>query len=49
MTPPIKPPVKKKPYTPPVLTCYGTVRELTQKVGVQGQRDGLRTNSRTSV
>ena len=23
----------KKPYTPPILTVYGTIRELTQAVG----------------
>ena len=29
----------KKPYSKPTLTVYGTVRELTQKVGVHGSRD----------
>jgi hypothetical protein len=36
-------PVKReprKPYTKPTLTVYGTVRELTQKVGRTGQADG---------
>jgi hypothetical protein len=33
----------KKPYTKPTLTVYGTVRELTQKVGTAGQRDGGRS------
>ncbi len=30
----------KKPYSKPLLTVYGTVRELTQAVGNRGQRDG---------
>jgi hypothetical protein len=30
----------KKPYSTPVLTIYGTVRELTQTVGFQKTRDG---------
>ena len=30
----------KKPYSPPILTVYGTVRELTQKVGLRRTRDG---------
>lgn len=33
----------KKPYTKPTLTVYGTVRELTQKVGVHGTLDGRLT------
>jgi hypothetical protein len=36
-------PVKReprKPYTKPTLTVYGTVRELTQKVGRTGKPDG---------
>lgn len=32
----------KKPYSKPKLTVYGTVRELTQSTGVNGQRDGAR-------
>jgi hypothetical protein len=38
-------PVKReprKPYSKPTLTLYGTVRELTQKVGHSGQLDGQR-------
>jgi len=31
---------KKKPYSSPVLTVYGTVRELTQMVGTVGTADG---------
>jgi hypothetical protein len=41
----------KKPYSKPSLTVYGTVRELTQRVGRNGSRDGgggLRAN-RTHV
>jgi hypothetical protein len=30
----------KKPYSSPILTVYGTVRELTQKVGLFRTRDG---------
>ncbi|MGH9686896.1 MAG: lasso RiPP family leader peptide-containing protein [Candidatus Acidiferrales bacterium] len=33
-------PEPKKPYTPPVLTKYGTVRDLTNRVGRSGRRDG---------
>jgi hypothetical protein len=29
----------KKPYSSPVLTTYGTVQELTQRVGVHGSSD----------
>lgn len=32
----------KKPYKKPSLTVYGTLRELTQKVGVSGKADGGR-------
>jgi hypothetical protein len=32
----------KRPYSSPILTVYGTVRELTQKVGLVRQRDGGR-------
>ena len=32
----------KKPYAKPSLTVYGTVRELTKKVGTVGNRDGGR-------
>jgi hypothetical protein len=30
----------KKTYTKPTLTVYGTVRELTQKLGHNGRVDG---------
>ncbi len=32
----------KKPYSSPILTVYGTVRELTQKVGLVRKTDGGR-------
>jgi len=38
-------PVKREPkktYKKPTLTVYGTLRELTQKVGVSGKSDGNR-------
>lgn len=31
---------KKKPYSPPVLTAYGTVQELTQTLSGRGKPDG---------
>lgn len=34
-----RPPVAKKKYSPPLLTVHGTVRELTQKVGLHGKKD----------
>jgi hypothetical protein len=36
-------PGPKKPYSEPKLTVYGTVRELTQKVGRNGKTDGGRS------
>jgi hypothetical protein len=33
-------PETKKPYSKPKLTVYGTMRELTQKVGHSGKLDG---------
>lgn len=30
----------KKPYSKPTLTLYGTVRDLTQRVGPNGGGDG---------
>jgi len=30
----------KKPYSIPILRKYGTVQELTQKVGIHGNSDG---------
>ncbi|HYA89619.1 MAG TPA: lasso RiPP family leader peptide-containing protein [archaeon] len=49
MDKPVKPD-GKKPYTSPLLTVYGTVRELTQKVGLLRTQDGGRfPRVRTSV
>jgi hypothetical protein len=31
---------KKKPYSCPIITVYGTVKELTRTVGITGNRDG---------
>jgi hypothetical protein len=40
----------KKPYSSPVLTVYGTVRDLTNKNGPIGQNDGGRfPRSKTHV
>ena len=40
----------KKTYSKPLLTVYGTVRELTQAVGNRGRRDGGRRRTmRTHV
>jgi len=30
----------KKPYSAPVLTVYGTIRDLTKRNGVIGHNDG---------
>jgi len=32
----------KKPYVSPKLTIYGTVQELTKRIGIHGNRDGGR-------
>ena len=40
MDKPVAPGPKKKTYLSPVLTVYGTIRELTQKVGVHNAGDG---------
>ena len=32
----------KKPYSAPLITVYGTVQELTQKIGLRGTKDGGR-------
>jgi hypothetical protein len=37
---------KKKPYSPPLLTVYGTVQQLTQKVVGSGKPDGQVVNHR---
>lgn len=44
------PPEPKKPYSTPVLTVYGTVRDLTKAVGNRRSKDGGKGNtSRTSL
>lgn len=44
-----KPPLKKQ-YSPPKLTVYGTVEELTKKVGAHGQLDhGVPPHFRTNI
>jgi hypothetical protein len=30
----------KKPYSSPIITIYGTVQELTQRVGLRSRNDG---------
>jgi hypothetical protein len=35
-------PPTKKPYSAPLLTVYGTIRELTQKIGKSGMLDNAR-------
>jgi hypothetical protein len=40
--------VPKKKYTPPALTKYGTVSELTQRVGHTGAADGARRRATRS-
>ncbi len=40
MLKPVKRDNKKKPYSSPLITVYGTVRELTQKVGIRRHSDG---------
>ena len=43
-------PTPKKPYSAPVLMIYGTVQELTQKVGLRKNRDnGRAPRVRTSL
>lgn len=41
----------KKPYSPPLLLIYGTVQELTKKVGNHGSRDRLGgiSNNKTHI
>ena len=34
--------VLKKPYNPPILIVHGTVKDLTQRTGTVGHRDGGR-------
>ena len=45
-------PVKrdKKPYSSPVIIVYGTVQQLTLRVGLKGNRDGgTNLKIRTSI
>jgi hypothetical protein len=43
-------PGPKRPYSEPKLTVYGTVRELTQKVGRRGKSDsGTAPRNRTHI
>ncbi len=42
-------PIPKKPYLSPKLTVYGTVRELTLKVGIHGKKDGARFGPRNTT
>ena len=37
--------VAKKPYSSPIITMYGTVRELTQHVGLRGNPDSTAPRS----
>jgi hypothetical protein len=38
----------KKPYSSPIITVYGTVQELTQKIGIHGNKDsGLPRSQKT--
>jgi hypothetical protein len=30
----------KKPYTSPILTVYGTIKQITEAVGLRRTRDG---------
>ena len=40
MLKPVKKRDSKKPYSSPILTVYGTVQQLTQKVGLRRAPDG---------
>jgi hypothetical protein len=49
MDKPVKP-EPKKPYTPPKVTVYGTVRELTLHMGTKGSPDHpIGRQNRTNV
>ena len=37
---PPAPPAPKKPYRPPTLARWGTLRDITQTVGRNGNKDG---------
>ena len=34
-------PAPRRPYTPPTVTCYGDIEDLTQGGGMGGQSDGM--------
>jgi hypothetical protein len=42
-------PIPKKPYLSPKLTVYGTVRELTLKIGRHGKPDGAPRGPRNTT
>ncbi len=46
MDKPVKP-EPKKPYSPPKVTVYGTVRELTLHIGNEGQNGPSHEESRS--
>lgn len=35
-------PISKRPYSPPLLVKWGTMRDITQSVGFHGRKDGGR-------
>jgi hypothetical protein len=40
----------KKPYSSPLITVYGTVQQLTQNVGIKGNKDnGTNLKIRTHI
>jgi hypothetical protein len=39
----------KKTYSAPVLGTWGTLRDLTQKVGTNGKSDGGKTKNQTKT
>jgi len=41
-------PPKKKPYVAPVLVRWGTLRDVTQKVGTKGALDGGKTGPKNT-
>jgi hypothetical protein len=46
--PALKPPPKK--YTPPVMTHYGSIKDITKSKGPQGQPDsGTSPRDKTSI
>jgi len=39
----------KKPYAPPILVAWGTLRTMTRKVGSKGALDGGSTKNQTQT